>query len=233
MTAEYAESRLCGVSGETSPLSANVGAARERLRGVLMMRSGGPAGGGPGGHHGDAGFGFGFGPRGFGGPRGFRGRGGRARRGDIRTAVLLLLAEEPRNGYAIMREIEERSNGVWAPSAGSVYPALSQLEDEGLIRLDDSGGHERTDGGKLFALTDAGRAYLAKRPADAAAPWDTLADGASGDVRELHGLIRQVAVASAQLAQTASEQQLAEGKKVLTDARRALYRILADGEDQA
>ncbi len=72
---------------------------------------------------------------GFGGPRGgFRGRHGKARRGDIRTAILLLLAEEPRNGYSIMQELEERSDGVWRPSPGSVYPALSQLEDEALIR---------------------------------------------------------------------------------------------------
>ena len=89
---------------------------------------------------------WGFGP----GPRGPRGRGRKARRGDIRTAALLLLAEEPRNGYQIMQEVEERSGGVWSPSPGSVYPALAQLEDEGLIRS------EEIDGRKLFALTDAG-----------------------------------------------------------------------------
>ena len=81
--------------------------------------------------------------RGF-GPGGPRGRGRKARRGDIRTAALLLLAEEPRNGYQIMQEVEERSDGVWRPSPGSVYPALAQLEDEGLIRS------EETDGRKLF-----------------------------------------------------------------------------------
>ena len=85
-----------------------------------------------------------------------RGRGRKARRGDIRTAALLLLAEEPRNGYQIMQEVEERSGGVWSPSPGSVYPALAQLEDEGLIRS------EEIDGRKLFALTDAGRG-LAER----------------------------------------------------------------------
>jgi DNA-binding PadR family transcriptional regulator len=175
--------------------------------------------GGPGGRGG----GFG-GPRGLGGP----GRhGGRARRGDIRTASLLLLAEEPRNGYAIMQEIEQRSNGVWNPSPGSVYPALSQLEDEGLIRA------EEQDGRKVFAITDSGREHLAARPPDASAPWDTLLGGVSNDVRELGHLMRQVAVAFSQLAQTASGSQLAEAKKVLNDARRALYKILADGEDAA
>jgi Transcriptional regulator PadR-like family len=75
--------------------------------------------------------GFGF----FGGPGGFP-RGPRARRGDVRAAALILLAEEPRNGYQIMQEIEQRSDGVWRPSPGSVYPALAQLEDEGLIRTE-------------------------------------------------------------------------------------------------
>ena len=89
------------------------------------------------------------------GPGGPRGRGRKARRGDIRTAALLLLAEEPRNGYQIMQEVEERSDGVWRPSPGSVYPALQQLEDEGLIRSEES------DGRKLFALTDAGRKVVA------------------------------------------------------------------------
>src|SRR6476661_7621334 len=84
-------------------------------------------------HHGSSrhrhrGVGGGWG--GFGPGGGPRGRGRKARRGDIRTAALLLLAEEPRNGYQIMQEVEERSGGAWRPSPGSVYPALSQLEDE-------------------------------------------------------------------------------------------------------
>ena len=78
-----------------------------------------------------------------GGPRGFPGfgppRGPRARRGDVRAAILLLLAEEPRNGYQLMQEIERRSDGLWRPSPGSVYPALQQLEDEGLVAPDRGG----------------------------------------------------------------------------------------------
>src|SRR5271154_1112526 len=119
------------------------------------------------------GYGFPFGGPGGGGPFG-RGRGRKARRGDIRTAALLLLAEEPRNGYQIMQEVEERSDGAWRPSAGSVYPALQQLEDEGLIRS------EETDGRKLFALTDEGRAYIEKRPESDPAPWRQM----SGDISE-------------------------------------------------
>src|ERR1700684_405973 len=84
----------------------------------------------------------GFGPGG-GGPRG---RGRRARRGDIRTAALLLLAEEPRNGYQIMQEVQERSGGIWSTSPGSVLPALAQIEDEGVLPKPES------DGRKLFAI---------------------------------------------------------------------------------
>src|ERR1700691_3481983 len=112
---------------------------------------------------------FGPGPFGFGrggGPGGGgRGRGRRARRGDIRTAALLLLAEEPRNGYQIMQEVQERSGGVWSPSPGSVYPALQQLEGEGLIRS------EEIDGRKLLRLTPEGLARVEERDPERPAPW--------------------------------------------------------------
>jgi hypothetical protein len=81
------------------------------------------------GRGGRRGFG-GHGRHGFGGPWGRHG--GRRPRGDVRAAILVLLDEEPRNGYAIMQEIEERSAGAWRPSPGSVYPVLQQLEDERL-----------------------------------------------------------------------------------------------------
>ena len=83
--------------------------------------------------------GFGPGPRGFGpfpGPRGRRG-GRRTSRGDIRLAVLALVAEQPRHGYEIIQEIAERSGGSWKPSPGSVYPTIQQLEDEGLVVADE------------------------------------------------------------------------------------------------
>jgi DNA-binding PadR family transcriptional regulator len=175
-------------------------------------------GGGPEGF----GFGgFGFGPGGPGGPRG---RGRKARRGDIRTAALLLLNEEPRNGYQIMQEVEQRSDGVWRPSPGSVYPALQQLEDEGLIRSEDS------DGRKLFALTDDGRAHVAHRPDDATAPWEQWHDVVASETHELFGAMRQVAHAFTQIISTGSKSQAVKARAVLDTARRELYRILADGE---
>jgi DNA-binding PadR family transcriptional regulator len=169
---------------------------------------------------------FGGGPFGFsrgGGPGGGpRGRGRRARRGDIRTAALLLLAEEPRNGYQIMQEVQERSGGVWSPSPGSVYPALQQLEDEGLIRT------QEVDGRKLFAITDEGRALLQERGAERPAPWEQA--GGAGGAHELGRLMREVASAFMQVMRTGSEGQIAKAGGVLAATRRDLYRILADGD---
>lgn len=165
--------------------------------------------------------GFGFGPGGPGGPRG---RGRKARRGDIRTAALLLLNEEPRNGYQIMQEVEQRSDGVWRPSPGSVYPALAQLEDEGLIRSTES------DGRKLFEITDDGRARVAERPEDATAPWEQMSGEVSDETHELIGHGRQVVFAAAQVMRTGSKAQIGKARDVLDTARRELYRILADGE---
>jgi DNA-binding PadR family transcriptional regulator len=177
--------------------------------------------GGPGSRGGSGGFGFG----GF-GPGGGPWRGGRkARRGDIRTAALLLLAEEPRNGYQIMQEVEERSEGVWRPSPGSVYPALQQLEDEGLIRS------EELDGRKVFALTDAGRAHVEERGTDRPAPWEQMSGDLGAEAVELGKIMREVAFAFMQVLHTASETQQEEARKVLATVRRELYRILADGAD--
>ncbi len=166
-----------------------------------------------------------FGPMRFGG-QGPRGRGRKARRGDIRTAALLLLAEEPRNGYQIMQEVEERSEGVWSPSPGSVYPALAQLEDEGLIRS------EMGDGRKLFALTDEGRALVAERGTERPAPWEQMSDELSGGAHALGKIMRELAHAFAQVMRTGSESQIAQASDVLAGARRDLYRILADGDSE-
>jgi DNA-binding PadR family transcriptional regulator len=165
----------------------------------------------------------GFGGRGgpmLGSP--FGGGRGRRRRGDVRLALLLGLEDEPRNGYQIMQLIEERSGGRWRPSPGSVYPALAQLEDQGFVRAIER------DGQRLFELTDAGREHLREHPRREA-PWEEDDDPAVEGVRT-H--IAQVAAAAMQVAQVADEQQLQRAGEVLTEARRALYRILAeDTED--
>ena len=158
-----------------------------------------------------------YGMHGFAGPRGRR-----ARRGDIRTAPLVLLAEEPRNGYGLMQEIEARSDGAWKPSPGSVYPALQQLEDEGLVR------REETEGQRLFHLTDAGREAVAARPEDAPDPWDAAAEDVGDGQRALAQEFRQLAMAFGQIVQGGTEAQVEAARKELADTRRALYGILAD-----
>jgi DNA-binding PadR family transcriptional regulator len=185
---------------------------------MAMTRGRGP--GGRRGHH------KGGGPRGtfpgFGPPRGPR-----ARRGDVRAALLVLLAEEPRNGYQLMTEIEQRSDGVWRPSPGSVYPALQQLEDEGLVRV------EEADGRKAYTLTDAGRAHVDERGDELAAPWDAVKGDMGEGAWELMGAMRQIGMALFQLTHSGTERQQQQAREVLDDTRRSLYRILAEDDAPA
>jgi DNA-binding PadR family transcriptional regulator len=154
-----------------------------------------------------------FGPFGFGGPR--------ARRGDVRTAALILLAEEPRNGYQLMQEIEQRSGGVWRPSPGAVYPSLAQLEDEGLVRA------EERDGRRTFVLTEAGRAAAE----GLAAPWEEMSESVGDDVASLFGELRRVGMATAQIAHAGTGDQVAQARTALAGARRTLYSLLAEEDD--
>jgi DNA-binding PadR family transcriptional regulator len=162
------------------------------------------------------------GPPPFGYPFGPRGR--RARRGDIRAALLVLLGEGPRNGYQLMQEIEQRSDGAWRPSPGSVYPALQQLEDEGLVR------REEKEGQRLFHLTDAGREEVEQRGEDAPAPWETAAEDVGDGQWALQQELKQISIAFAQLLHGGTEEQREEAAKLLAETRRALYRILAEDE---
>jgi DNA-binding PadR family transcriptional regulator len=155
----------------------------------------------------------------------FFGRGGRAARGDIRSAILVLLGEAPMHGYQIIAELNERSGGAWKPSPGSVYPTLQHMEDEGLVQ------HQETDGRNVYTLTEAGQSALAAR-AGQPAPWEEVASGLDRELFELRDLVGQVAVAARQIAHVGTRAQVAAAKTLLTDARRSLYRILAeDGAD--
>ena len=163
----------------------------------------------------------------FGGPmfeHPFGGGRGRKRRGDVRLALLMLLAEEPRNGYQLMQTIEDRSGGRWRPSPGSVYPTLAQLEDEGLIHATDR------DGARMFEITDAGREHLGER-GEQAPPWDPGDDPDARSAGELRALLIQVGKAAWEVLQVGDEQQTAKAWEVLTGARRSLYRILAEDPD--
>ena len=160
-------------------------------------------------------------------PREFRGmRGPRARRGDVRAGALALLAEEPMNGYQIIQEIAERSGGVWRPSPGSIYPALQQLEDEGLITAQAGDG-----GRRAYQLTEEGRTYAAAHPDELRAPWDVVAGGAGGVAIEMRKLVGQVAMAAFQVVSVGTEAQAGQARQLLTETRKAMYRILAADDD--
>jgi DNA-binding PadR family transcriptional regulator len=176
---------------------------RERFERALAMREmrNMPFGGGPG-------FGPPFGP----------GR-GRKRRGDVRAALLMALLDEPRNGYQLMQLIEERSGGRWRPSPGSVYPALAQLEDEGLIRS------VQHDGTKLFEITDAGREHLESHGRHTP-PWEF--DEEPDSDAELMSLAAQIHLAARQVSLAGDDAQVKRAGETLAEARRALYRILAE-----
>ena len=151
--------------------------------------------------------------------------GRRAGRGDIRAAILALLAEEPMHGYQIIQELTERTGGVWRPSPGSVYPTLQQLQDEELVRET----HSET-GKRVYELTDAGR----EQAAGAEAPWSAVAGESADALVSLHDLVHQVMAATRQVAHAGSAAQLESAQEILREARRGLYRLLAeDAPDDA
>jgi DNA-binding PadR family transcriptional regulator len=154
-------------------------------------------------------------------------RGGRARRGDVRTAVLVLLDEQPQHGYQLITEFERRTDGRWKPSPGSVYPVLSQLTDEGLVRP------EEVDGRKVFHLTDEGRAAAADaRERHGERLWGDD-EGAEWPPQPLMEAFVGLAGAAWQVAQAGDPNQIEHARAVIDDTRRVLYRILADEAPEA
>ena len=182
----------------------------------------GPHGGWPG-HHGAFGP---FGPPGPPmppGPWGFGGRRrGRRGRGDVRAAILALLAERPMHGYEMIQELEARTGGVWRPSPGSVYPTLQLLEDEDLITGEEGEGRRR------FTLTDAGRAEAERQ--GQRSPWEEVTAGVAPMAWNLRDAMGQITQAFWSVANAGSEAQQARALEVLKDTRRRLYAILAEGD---
>jgi DNA-binding PadR family transcriptional regulator len=170
-------------------------------------------------------------PPGRGGPgpygRGRRGGGGRrGRRGDVRAAVLALLVEKPMHGYEMIQELDSRTGGVWRPSPGSVYPTLQMLEDEGLIVS------EQAEGRKQFTLTDAGREEATK--AAERTPWAEFADQDQVTaLRDFRDAVGSVVNAFAEVHSAGSDDQKTRAYAVLSEAKRKLYAILAEDDDEA
>jgi DNA-binding PadR family transcriptional regulator len=150
------------------------------------------------------------------------GRSRRARRGDIRLAILSVLADGPRHGYEIMRDLEARSGGRWRPSPGSVYPTLQLLEDEGLVQ------GEEVDGRRVFSISEAGRQEIEARsqPGGWCPPWEVpdAGGGVSGVWEAALGLL----MAARQVAAAGTADQHARALELLQDTRRKLYSILGE-----
>jgi DNA-binding PadR family transcriptional regulator len=149
------------------------------------------------------------------------GRGGpRARRGDVRAAILALLAERPMHGYEMITELDQRTEGAWRPSAGSIYPTLQLLEDEGLIKGEESEGKRR------FALTDAGKTESESRTGDA--PWDEVTADAPPESLRLVRATHQLREAVAQVFHAGDEEKRKRVRELLDETRRKIYGILAE-----
>ena len=167
----------------------------------------------------------------FGLAQGAQQRGPRVRRGDVRAAILDVLGTEPMNGYQIISQIGERSGGAWRPSPGSVYPTISQLEDEGLVTSDDAAGR------RTLRLTEEGKAYVAEHPEELARVWEPFDRPAAEetdptDFVNLKPEIGAVMNAAWQIITTGTDQQRRDAVEVLVETRRKLYGLLAEGDPE-
>lgn len=167
----------------------------------------------------------------FGLAQGEQQRGPRVRRGDVRSAILAVLRDEPMNGYQVISTIADRTEGAWKPSPGSVYPTISQLEDEGLVIGDDERGR------RTLRLTDEGRAWCDQHAGEIAAVWEPFGAPKAGrterggtDYSSLKPEIGQVMSAVWQIVSTGTDQQRRDAIEILVDTRRRLYGLLADGD---
>ncbi len=143
------------------------------------------------------------------------------KRGKVRPLILAVLHSTPMHGYQIMRVLEARTGGRWRPSAGTIYPTLQQLEDEGLVHA------EVVDGRKVYNLTDAGREAAEASPLTRH-PWFAKEEG--GPSIDLKRLAVQVIGAAIQVKRVGSAEAQSEAQRILVESRRRLYRLLADDE---
>lgn len=160
------------------------------------------------------------GPPGAMGRRGSRGR--RTDRGDIRMAVLALIAEQPRHGYEIIQAVEERSGGNWKPSPGSIYPTVAQLEDEGLLDT------EKVEGRRMATLTAAGTAYVEEHRTEIDGVWDKAGGSVDEPTQQLRAEVHQLVAAVGQVAGIGGQEQIQATVTVLAEARKTIYRLLAE-----
>ena len=194
---------------------------REQVREHLRQHDAGSGGSGGRGFGAIPVINLGLDPRAGFGMAGGRRR-GRGRRGDVRSAILKLLAERPMHGYEMIQEIADRTANLWRPSPGSVYPTLQLLVDEGLIAATESDGSK-----KLFELTDEGRAAADKIETP---PWEEIADSVEPGHANLQSAVAQLTGAVAQSSYAADEEQQQRIVEIINNARRDIYGILGESE---
>jgi DNA-binding PadR family transcriptional regulator len=148
-------------------------------------------------------------------------RGRRRDRGDVRAAILLLLAERPRHGYEIITELTDRSEGRWQPSPGSIYPMLKRLSRDGLVTATPE------DGKAVFSLTEEGRALVTREGDSWGEPWLRPEDVISAQGDELWSEFRQLAMAATQVSQLDDAAQIEAATAVVAEARKKIYGLLA------
>ncbi len=141
-------------------------------------------------------------------------------RGDVRIGVLAVLNDQPMHGYQIMQELEERSGGAWQPSPGSIYPTLQQLSDEGLIVSNS------VDGKNIFSLTEDGATAVAAN--EDPPPWERFSEEGHAVYANLKRSMFQLGAAAKQVASAGSPSQVEAANEIIGDARRAIYRLLAE-----
>src|SRR5216684_7169568 len=157
-------------------------------------------------------FGFFAGPGRFFGP------------GEVRLALLSLLADEPLHGYELMKRLEQRSGGIYRASAGTIYPTLQQLEDEGLIVS------EALNGKRVYKLTEDGRRELGERDETVrqiwrrARRWEDWRSAMDPDAAEIRGPAERLVKAAFRVVagERASERRIERVREILQRALREL-----------
>jgi DNA-binding PadR family transcriptional regulator len=166
----------------------------------------------------------GCGPRGeFRGDRFGRNWGDEQRtpRGDIKYILLALLAEQPRHGYELIKELEARYGGFWKPSPGSVYPTLQLLEEGGYLIS------EQVEGKRVYTITESGRKLLAER----GDPFDEMdRENRPQQLIELKKAIADVGAAVMQVARSGDTGKVDRVGELLKRLKREIYTILAEDD---
>ncbi len=149
----------------------------------------------------------------------------RARRGAVTAAILTVLNDGPSHGYAIMDELEKRSDSRWRPSSGSLYPALGKMTHRGLINPIE--GTEPQE----FEITDAGRNWLNAMASDIPPPWAGRGPGHGPGPRpdrdDVHAGLAELKGAMRQIGRFGTTEQQDSADAIIAEATRRLYAVLA------